>query len=305
MTTIRRKNPKVEELEADISLKVFRACSTQLRRAKDSGGDAVTLAELREEKTRAKFRYMDSFYLHRRCWSITAQRWDPIRNGASKNVVTLKDGGILTFLEAQDHALKMAAEFESPSEDPFFLIHIASLHAGEAVVTLKNWNPTGWRKYSVPEARVCFMEKRLTKERGALLALRKRYQKEEETLDRRVYSIQVALDQASSDFFEELETQKAKEVTSHMTVWWVSWYFPLKHRGSLEIASKWPEGLKGWLSGESDVDQIWCARVEASSEEEVWIIVHMMYGSLASHVRERFIDEKEEGWWPEPTRFPR
>ena len=208
MTTIRRKNPKVEELEADNSLQVFRACSMQLKQAKDNGEDAVTLAEFREEKTTAKFRYTDSFHRHRRCWSITAQRWDPIKEGVSRNVVTLKDGGILTFLEAQDHALKMAAEFK----DPFFLIHIASLHAGEAIVTLKNWTNAGWRKYSVAEARVCFMEKRLTKERKTMEELRKRYKKEEEKLDRRCYAIKASLDQASSDFFEELETQKAKEV---------------------------------------------------------------------------------------------
>lgn len=208
MTTIRRKNPKVEELEADSSLQLFRACSTQLKQAKDNAKDDVTLAEFREEKTNAKFRYMDSFYRHRRCWSITAQRWDHVNNGISKNVVTLRDGGILTFLEAQDHALKVASEFE----DPFFVIHIASLHAGEAIVILKNWTNSGWRTFSVPEARLIFMEKRLAKEREAREKLKKRYRKEEETLDRRIFYIHMALDQASSDFFEEFEKKKAKEV---------------------------------------------------------------------------------------------
>lgn len=206
MTTIRRKNPKIEELEADKTLQEFRACSLQLKQAKDNGADAVTLAELREAKADAKFRYTYSFHRNRRCWSITAQRSDLVQEGVSKNIITLKDGGLLYFMEAQEHAIKMAAEFK----DPLFQIHIASLHAGESIITIKSWATVGWRRYTLAEARVVFSEKWLKKEQKSLETMRKHHRKMEEKLDLRCHTLNTILINASDDFCDELEAQKPR-----------------------------------------------------------------------------------------------
>lgn len=94
-----------------------------------------------------------------------------------------------------------------------------------------------------------------------------------------------------------------------MKVFWLSWYaWPIDDP---EVASTWPPGVKGWITGSTwdregrDV-QVWCARVEADDAEAARGRILELYGRFADKVEWRFgPSEYTAGWWPDASRFPR
>lgn len=89
-------------------------------------------------------------------------------------------------------------------------------------------------------------------------------------------------------------------------VFWVSWW--IREIDDPEVASTWPKGVKGWVSGEDMNEpprQSWCARVEAKDQADAKAKILGMYGRFSTEVEWRFIEEKPDGWWPPADRFPR
>lgn len=88
-------------------------------------------------------------------------------------------------------------------------------------------------------------------------------------------------------------------------VFWLSWV--IKPMDGPGVATKWPRGVRGWASGvDTSGRNIWCARVEAEGRAEAKKKIAAMYGKFASHIAWRFgPNAQPEGWWPDPTRFPR
>ena len=92
-------------------------------------------------------------------------------------------------------------------------------------------------------------------------------------------------------------------------VFWVRW--SIRSIDDPEVASKWPSGVKGWVTGrtvsskgpERDLNII-CARVEASDEADAKAKVLAMYGRFASEIGWSSVEEMPIGWWPPSDRFP-
>lgn len=91
-----------------------------------------------------------------------------------------------------------------------------------------------------------------------------------------------------------------------MKVFWLSWI--VRPIADEEVLETWPEGVKGWVTGEygDDDRQIWCGRVEAQDADAAKEKVLSMYGRFRSQVEWRFgPEQKANGWWPDRRRFPR
>lgn len=98
-----------------------------------------------------------------------------------------------------------------------------------------------------------------------------------------------------------------KRDDSETPVWWLRYHFPLENRSDKRIAAKWPPGVKGWCTGQSDTHEVWCARVQAATVIDAFDLVRGMYGALRSLV---CFDPDPGGphpatWWPNASRFPR
>lgn len=85
--------------------------------------------------------------------------------------------------------------------------------------------------------------------------------------------------------------------------YWVRWAEPTSIP-SAHISKKWPIGMKGWLSGWSGDDLIYCARVDASSTDEAIATVRGCYGESANAISVEEPQEHELGWRPKSDRFP-
>jgi hypothetical protein len=105
-------------------------------------------------------------------------------------------------------------------------------------------------------------------------------------------------------------------------VWWLSWTFPTQLARDESIPPSWPEGVYGWITGSCDFTEaamsdtrertIYCARVEAATRADAVEKIEAMYRGVKHskpsrwNLRWRFgPDAKPDGWWPEPSRFPR
>lgn len=94
-------------------------------------------------------------------------------------------------------------------------------------------------------------------------------------------------------------TEYAVEGATTTPVWWCSWSFPLSLRDDTRIADSWPAGMKAWISAESSVHEIWCARVEAVDADAARALIRSCYGELANEIIERWPPiEKPVGWQP-------
>lgn len=85
---------------------------------------------------------------------------------------------------------------------------------------------------------------------------------------------------------------------------WVR-YFEPKGIPDEHKAERWPNGMKGWISGYSfEGHTIWCARVDAKDENAAMAVVRKCYGKSAKQIMFDSCEPKELGWRPTGGRFP-
>ncbi len=91
--------------------------------------------------------------------------------------------------------------------------------------------------------------------------------------------------------------------------YWCGWEVPAEIPGK-HMLDKWPDGMKGWVSGytlndKDQEEQVYVGRVDADSVEEARAIVASCYGPSGHKLRERWEpEEKEFGYRPTGGRFP-
>lgn len=97
----------------------------------------------------------------------------------------------------------------------------------------------------------------------------------------------------------------ARKPTPHdMSTFWVR-YFEPQGIPDVHKLEKWPDGMKGWISGHTgDGHIVWCARVDAVDADDAKRIVLSCYSKSASRIQFDFCEEKPLGWRPSGGRFP-
>lgn len=76
-----------------------------------------------------------------------------------------------------------------------------------------------------------------------------------------------------------------------LDTFWCGWRVP--HAIPFEqMNEKWPEGMKGWFTGQGDTYDTYAGRVDATSPEEAEAIIRQCYGTGGAEVTMR--------WEPEP-----
>lgn len=89
-----------------------------------------------------------------------------------------------------------------------------------------------------------------------------------------------------------------------MKTYWCGWEVPFGVPDE-HIVARWPEGMRGWISGESCTRVIWVGRIDAESADKAWSIVLGCYGESADKIEQRWEPKPNElGWRPNNGRFP-
>lgn len=85
---------------------------------------------------------------------------------------------------------------------------------------------------------------------------------------------------------------------------WCRWEAPYSIPES-HMVSRWPRGMKAWISGQSVTAMIWCARVDAVDPEHAERVIRGCYGKSGGDIEFSWEPKKNDlGWRPTGGRFP-
>lgn len=71
------------------------------------------------------------------------------------------------------------------------------------------------------------------------------------------------------------------------------------------MATRWPAGMKGWITGYSDSFSTFAGRVDAKTASDAERVIRGCYGKSSARIRMRWEPKQHEhGWRPTDGRFP-
>lgn len=91
-------------------------------------------------------------------------------------------------------------------------------------------------------------------------------------------------------------------MSNQLKTYWVRYQEPYGIPDEAKVVD-WPSNMKGWVSGFSENTTIWCARIDALTEEEAKAQVNECYGTYSHLITIDFIQEHAHGWRPSGGRF--